>query len=417
MGKEEKGWSADGSFIPTLEVHTKKKHEILTDYLHDWVVTLCGNHPLMEKKITIVDGFCGGGIYNDTETEKKWFGSPIRILKSIEAGLKDVLEKKKKPNFKLDFLLICIDENKEHLGCLKNTLVDAGYEKYIGKEIIILHSKFDLAIDKVMQKVDERKGHSFFFLDPFGYTDFSMQHIRRIMHLGKVEILLTYMIDFIQRFLEEKEGKLRDAFHLILEADDYYTLKDLRNIDTIHQQEYLRNETIRLFRDRTGVKYIFSFSLLANKSIVKYYLVHLSNHQTALRVLKDSLWKHNNIDLSYGYNYGIYGVGHITPEYLEDKIIGSLFEIKDSNRQAAIKSLEKYLMPSIEATSIGKPFNVLERETIQENPSSKDIYEDFLNQMRTDKDILIYRNNKVTNSKRILANDIIRKNPQTRFIF
>jgi len=417
MVKEEKGWSSDGSFIPTLEIHTKKKHEILTDYIHDWVVTLCGNHPLMEKKITIVDGFCGGGIYNDPETGNKWFGSPIRILKSIEAGLNDVLEKKKKPNFRLDFLLICIDEKKEHIDCLKKTLIDLGYEKYFGKQVLIIHSKFDKAIAEVVQKVVDRKSHSFFFLDPFGYTDFSMQHIRSIMHLGKVEILLTYMIDFIQRFLEEKDGKLHDAFHRILEARDYYTRNDLRDIETIHQQEYLRNETIRLFRDRTGVKYLFSFSLLANKSIVKYYLVHLSNHQTALRVLKESLWKHNNIDLSYGYNYGIYGVGHITPEYLEDKVFGSLFEIKDTNREAAIERLEKYLMPSIESTSIGKAFNILEGETIQENPASKDIYEDFLMQKRMDKDIIIYRNGKVTNSHKIKANDIIKKNPQTWFIF
>ena len=115
-----KGWSADGADFPSLEIHTKKKHDILKDYLRDWVVTLCAHHRGNAKTVTIVDAFCGGGIYHDPETKSRWYGSPIRIIQAIEEGLEIVRTEKSKPNFQLDWKVVFIDSKREQRQVLKN---------------------------------------------------------------------------------------------------------------------------------------------------------------------------------------------------------------------------------------------------------------------------------------------------------
>ena len=103
--KNKKFWLADRLTFPIVEPHTKVKHLILEDYIKDWVVTICSNNRLNTGTLTIIDGFCGGGIYKD-DSNIKWEGSPFRLIRSVENGLREVKEKRSKPNFNLDIKFI-----------------------------------------------------------------------------------------------------------------------------------------------------------------------------------------------------------------------------------------------------------------------------------------------------------------------
>ena len=83
MSEAQAKWSADGSFIPSLDPHTKAKHLILEKYIENLVYTLYAKTRRGETRFTFIDGFCGGGIYKDKDTRQEWEGSPTRIIKSV----------------------------------------------------------------------------------------------------------------------------------------------------------------------------------------------------------------------------------------------------------------------------------------------------------------------------------------------
>lgn len=102
-------WTVDG-LMPDIDHHTKTKHLMLESYLRDWVQTLTGNCKIGTSHITLVDGFCGGGIYRD-ENKDYWDGSPIRIIRAVEEGWSKVNEQK--PYQSLDIAYLFIDKQAD----------------------------------------------------------------------------------------------------------------------------------------------------------------------------------------------------------------------------------------------------------------------------------------------------------------
>ncbi len=115
VSKSQANWSADGSYIPDINPHTKAKHQVIETYLENLIYTLYGKGRYGETTFTFVDGFCGGGMYYDRNNKTECEGSPIRIIEAIRAGYK-----KSKRQYDLNVKFIFIDNNREHLACLKN---------------------------------------------------------------------------------------------------------------------------------------------------------------------------------------------------------------------------------------------------------------------------------------------------------
>lgn len=407
MSKNKILWSNDGSILPGIEPHTKAKHQILEDYIEDYILTLCGNNRVQEKTVTLIDGFCGGGIYRDENDKTLWLGSPIRIIQAVERGLKRVQTEKSKPNFKLNVNYIFIDNQKPHIDCLKRQMLSLDLKKYVTNQNLctFICKDFEAIIDQVISELKQRKGSSLFILDPFGYTDVSMQTIRKIIGLQKTEIIYTYMIDFIRRFIKERKHSLNHAFSKILEAEGYYELANPEK-NIYSEQEYLRNETLRLFRDKGKAPYVYSFALLQSQSLVKYYLIHLANNPTAQKVIKNSLWTHNNMHLSYQYNYDVYGMGFRSPDFYSCN--QRLFDINDGNERAAIENLNDDVIKYIHYADQVE-FRRLHNDTMQFNPATEKHYMTLINEQRNAGEIEVLRDGKKTRSKNLRLSDIITK--------
>ena len=86
MSNYDTTWSADGTNIPNIAPHTKTKHLLIEQYVTDLICTLYGTGKHGVKTFTIVDGFSGGGIYNDRESHNTWQGSPIRLINAVREG-------------------------------------------------------------------------------------------------------------------------------------------------------------------------------------------------------------------------------------------------------------------------------------------------------------------------------------------
>ncbi|MEQ8969386.1 MAG: three-Cys-motif partner protein TcmP [Coleofasciculus sp. C1-SOL-03] len=183
-------WSADGTHLPEIQPHTKIKHQVLGDYTQRWVETLTGHGKYGVRTVTLVDGFCGGGMY--TDGNQLWEGSSLRMIRKVEEGLRNVQERK--PYQELDVKFIFIDNDPDHTACLNLQLKNAGFENYIESgKCEIITGNFHEKLDYCLHRIIERKGHSFFFLDPFG-LDITPEIVKKIIDLGRSEVLFNHML-------------------------------------------------------------------------------------------------------------------------------------------------------------------------------------------------------------------------------
>lgn len=420
MSGAQATWSADGSYIPSIELHTKAKHQILEEYIENLIITLYGKPRYGETTFTFIDGFCGGGMYDDKDNKTHWEGSPLRIIKAVREGFI-----KSKRRLSLNVKYIFIDNNKKHLSCLKNysmpnanlvNLVDGKPHDYnsdfgvLVEQCEFIFSEFENAVKYCCSTASLRKGHSFFLLDPFGWTDVSMASIRTINSLKGSEILYTYMIEELKRFVIGKHGSDAVTFNKIMEADGYYESVDIENLVKSAEQRYLRNESLRLFREKGMAEYAHTFSLIPKGCIVvKYYLMHFSQNLTALQVMKDTLWKYNN--LYHLFEFQVYGFGLKTIDFYR-KTAKLNLQIDDTfeSHEACIKALDRELGQLIRENRQGNYFRKICNDTMQRNPANRKQYEYYINLLRRDKEVEILRKGKIVKGENaeLQNNDIIR---------
>lgn len=393
-------WSADGSDIPVIDPHTKAKHQIIEKYIENLIVTLYAKGRRGETTFTFIDGFCGGGMYEDCDNDTEWEGSPIKMIQAVRRGYKNSIRK-----YSLNVKFIFIDSSRNHLDCLKTySMPKAGLEQLVDEkphelkgefsqlieECEFRCGKFEDLVNECVWKVDLRKGHSFFLLDPCGWDDVSMESIRKINSLRGSEILYTYMIQQLKRFIIGKSGKDKYKFNKVLEADGYYESVNLKRLDKSAQQCEIRNESMRLFRHKGKAKYAFTFSLIPRgKTEVLYYLIHFSQNLTALEVIKESFWQENNLD--YQYYYEIYGYVFRSAEFYEERQLSLKFDIIQDNHEFCVEQLDRDLGRLIRKNNEGIRFRELCERTIQLNPANRHHYKIYMNRLLKNKEIEVWR--------------------------
>jgi three-Cys-motif partner protein len=72
-----------GADPPIIRAHSLAKHRVLEKYLLRYVDVLTGNLRIQEFRFTLVDGFAGGGLYRDWQTNESHFGSPLLMLDAM----------------------------------------------------------------------------------------------------------------------------------------------------------------------------------------------------------------------------------------------------------------------------------------------------------------------------------------------
>lgn len=420
VSRAQSTWSADGSYLPTIDPHTKAKHQIIEKYIENLVITLYKKATYGVTTYTFIDGFCGGGMYKDQETNSEWEGSPIRLIKAVREAHKKSQRIYREP---LDVTFIFIDVKKSHLSCLKNySMLQAGLGDLIDEQphtfndgygerieqCKFIDGEFENLVNYCILTVQSRKGHSFFLLDPFGWTDVSMQTIRKINNLKKSEIIYTYMIGFIRRFLIERYGKLKHGFQEVLEADGYYEKANLEDNST-GEQCYLRDQTVKLFLERGRAKYVFTFALIPKgEQLVLYYLLHLSQNFTALEVIKECFELENN--LNYQYHYEIYGYGFKTADYYNQNQLSLELNITKDSYEVCMDKLDQDVGKLIFDNPDGISYKAIRQRTMPLNPANRRLYDEYLNRYITEKELEVWRKDKILTSKQgeFQNNDIIK---------
>lgn len=192
MSKKQNFKWKTGEPLPGIEAHTERKLEVIEQYLGVYFDTVTANRRMETLRITIVDGFCGGGLYQKgTETRH---GSPFALLNAVKQAKIRVNGERHKP-LEIIAHFYFSDSNKFHMAALREELLKSEFAPQVDDSIILQTGEFEVLLPKVILDIKQRQrqGRSFFVLDQWGYVDVPLHCLQQIFRsLDKPEAILTF---------------------------------------------------------------------------------------------------------------------------------------------------------------------------------------------------------------------------------
>ncbi len=324
-------WGPDGA-LPRIEEHTKRKLDVLKNYLDIYFDTVVRNPAQDRLNITLVDGFSGGGAYSDGARTRA--GSPLVLLNAVEEAATRLNEGREKP-LEINARFIFVDDEPEHVAALRRELLGCGYATD-DPRITIFEGTFVDHLPNIMQLITktQRKGRSIFFLDQFGYSDVPMSAIQTIFgSLDRAEVVLNFAIDSILNYLQEASADLPLYRQFGIDARfiaDWQQRKDESMGRAITQRALMAH-----IHANSGAKFFTPFMLWSRTDNRWMMLAHLSQHQAARDKMLGVHWQEQNSFTHVGSG-GLFNLGYDTR--LKESC-DSLFSFSDIDRTALNKEL------------------------------------------------------------------------------
>jgi three-Cys-motif partner protein len=289
--------------FPIMESHSAVKLAILRDYTERYVEILCRGvrHGSTSFRLTIVDGFAGGGIYQDQK-----FGSPFVIMNAIRVAEARVNEMGRNVKIKIDAHFYFVDEKKSALECLKHQILQSDFRDEIDKSIFLVHGEFEQKHQEVVRAAKKRYrqgGRVIFFLDQCGYSQVKPATVRSISKEldFKAEFIINIAVQWFNDLLRDTEG-FRDIFTKMefgdqAMFDNLVKLKEQRQADWRYMIE---SELGPRFWQASGCAYWSPFYIRPEQSHRGYWLLHLAPRDAARYAMASVHWKNGNSFLHYG---------------------------------------------------------------------------------------------------------------------
>jgi three-Cys-motif partner protein len=415
-------WEKGGT-LPKLLRHSSVKHSLLRDYLVEYFVTLVPSPSQDHIKLTIVDGFCGGGRFSDEANNTEVPGSPIIILQAIkeaEARIFQLQQRKKPLNF--DVELICIDDDRSAINHLKWVLEQEGYGQQLQSEQIrLIHGSFENNSESVIKRAKDRSmkaGKAIFVLDQYGYSEVPLKTLNAICtQLAKAEVILTFNVDSLINYLNEdnlNKFEKKTGFEGAVTAEELDALENNPNWRKIIQSKLYENIT-----RTSGAKYFTPFFIRPARGHGDFWLLHLSQHAKARDVMAATHWLHNNHFVHYGdAGLDMFGVGYAAVIDREESVQPSFdFDYVASERSHAtmLEEIPKYLEKSRDGILFGDFF----AQRCNNTPATRSmVVNTVLELVREEHLEVLGENQRARNVRTAIQDDhIIKLKPQKRIIF
>lgn len=278
---------------------TEKKHKILKSYLDAWFPILGS----WNSRLVVVDGFAGRASYSPRagmdiqESDDEIEGSPLIMLKSLINH-----EWFTQGRLKQEIIFLFIEVNDENYQFLHDRIEQ--FKKRHNPwppnvKTYISHSKFEDVRDNGIEKYilnaqfDRLNQATFLFVDPFGFTGFSMELLANICKVRpghKVELFLNFMSDFILRNATSpaQESNMAKLFGLSIEQ--WRLFRDETAKGDPSAQDLLDLFTTQ-WRSHAEFKHILSLEMKRENDTTIYYLIYATQHSKGLECMKESMWK------------------------------------------------------------------------------------------------------------------------------
>ncbi len=220
MARKDYNWE-NGAIIGD---HSKGKHIVLENYFAEYLKVRCQHPHQKEFVLTIIDGFCGGGKYEEDHD-----GSPIIFLKTLKNLADEINLTRKIKNLKEIFIkCYCIfnDKDPSAIESLRSKIqpyiANCRESKYLTVDYDLLSFDFRAEYHKISQKLEARciTRNVFFNLDQCGTSLVKPAMVRDIFaRYHSSEVILTFSIQSFLNFFPAKATRSRKRILENFEVD------------------------------------------------------------------------------------------------------------------------------------------------------------------------------------------------------
>jgi three-Cys-motif partner protein len=415
MSDEHHKWLV-GSALPEIRPHSAAKHRVIAQYLSRYVDVLTANPLIPELCLTLVDGFSGGGLYWDPDTQAERYGSPLLMLQAMrEAAITAQLKRSKE--FKLDVEYFFVESSNDTFAFLKASLEQSDFRALLAADKIhLVNEPFLGQIDRIISHVKRRgRGNrAIFVLDQCGYGEVPFPAIRSILsQIGKAEIILTFATDWLIDYLAGQDSMQKTLERVGLELGKDQILSAKQQTDWRRAIQCLLHSEIYT---KSGATYYTPFFIRSKEAHRDYWLIHLSNHARARDVMVGLHWSENTSFAHFG-RPGLSMLGYDQDN--DVKITGQPYLFDDSARKLTHESLMDQLPERLFEFKDGIMFADFFSRLTNETPATMEIMGMVVAMMQRegmidirDKTGLVKRQAGIQR-----PTDVIKPSPQGRLIF
>ena len=300
LPKKEYQWQI-GESPPPIEPHSFAKHRVYEEYIRHYIEVSYANPRIPAAKITLVDGFSGGGQYTNPQDNTLYEGSPTRLIRAAESAAAAINTKRESEGIRNQFQLhttaYFVEKNRAAFDYLKSHLATSGIVSQAGRDIHSLCGDFLEKQDAIVQQIqhNQRAGRAIFILDQYGWSDVPFPYIQRIFaNLSKAEVILTFATDWLIDYLS-KEESFKKAYNST-GLHEYLPLQHLlqEKKDSAQWRSVIQAHLHRSILASSGARYYTPFFIKSTEANKSFWLLHLSNHPRARDVMTGLHWRIKN---------------------------------------------------------------------------------------------------------------------------
>jgi len=429
LPKKEYDWQL-GEDPPKIELHSLAKHRVYEEYLLHYIQVLNSNPKIPKFRLTLIDGFAGGGVYLDPRNNSLYTGSPLRLIKAAEAAASAVNVKRQQGGvrnpFELQAEYFFIEKKKSNHDYLNWYLREQGLGERLNKDIFSWPGQFTKFLPTLISRISS-KGKSqrcIFLLDQYGYGEIPFPDIQTIFaKLPHAEIILTFATDWLIDYMSNKPEYLKTLQRIgIAHELDIDQLLNSKN-DTPQWRQLVQFELHKAIPKLSGALHYTPFFIVSPEANRSFWLIHLSNHPRARDVMTQLHWQLKNHFTHYGgAGLHMFGYDPMKDEQLigvADMFGNSEFSFDKIARKRTIEGIVEELPRLIHRFADGIRFDEFYRLVANQTPATSDHIREGANLLAEIKELEILGPNGERRRKAntITNQDIIRPPQQKTLSF
>lgn len=376
MPKVEYEW-APGERPPAIRQHSIAKHEILHAYLIAYLKTLVAFPQQKTFKLTLVDGFSGGGIYRHATTGGEVLGSPFVMIHAVQEA-NALINQRRSKSVNLDIDYIFIEASRAAHKVLIQEMTNRGYLSEFNNSISIRNSRFEDEAANIINRIKIKSpmaGRAIFLLDQYGYSQVPTTLINSIFKsLPGAEVILTFAVDSFLNFASD--GSSTPEILRRIGIPDIFRGRTLDEIKRSERDWRLFIQSC-MYQDLVracGARFYTPFFIRSTHGHGDYWLIHLSQRHRARDVMARIHWEKNN----YFIHYGGPGMNMFSMlGYVPDKDSsftgqGELnlgFTFDEAAKVASVEALMEHIPRLIYPDPDGMSFSALFASTCNDSPA------------------------------------------------
>ena len=300
---------------------------VLRAYMDAWLPIILSKF----ERAMFVDAFAGPGEYENGQ-----LGSPVIALNALsEHSSQNMM------TGQMDYVFI--EERTDRFVHLKKVIDRQRTKGSIPSicRITRFNSTFGHVLPTLIDSIGSDRTPTFVMIDPFGVSGVGIEHIRALMNYPSVEVYVSFMYEFMNRFKNHPNFEL----HL----DDLFGCPDWRQGVDMPDGKARKDFFYGLYRKQlklSGAQHVLNFELYEGNQL-KYALFFATKRDEGCDKMKQAMWKVAPLG---GYSFRSDTLGQLSFESGVvdfDELNRALVDEFGMKQPIKIESIEKFMCSDI----------------------------------------------------------------------